>query len=187
MPPLNRSAKISVRLLIQILRFVSYVTLLPYLASAMSASFATCLPGDSFSGFVLAGVTFLIIIGYGNTLAHNDPIPADSTFWISTIFFYIVCASLVVNRSYDGFFRNLMTSFTRFHDAFIPQYEQYLALGSVGGLSFVALTVWMPAASILSLIVFLTLLSQRRLMNQRAILEPTAEQDAPSNGGNAPV
>ena len=80
-----------------------------------------------------------------------------------------------------------MTSFTRFHDAFIPQYEQYLALGSVGGLSFVALTVWMPAAGIVSLIVFLTLLSQRRLMNQRAIMEPTAEQDAPSNGGNAQV
>ena len=141
------------------------------------------MPGDSFSGVVLAGVTFLIIIGYGNTLAHKDPIPVDSTFWISTILFYIACSSFVVSRSYDGLFRDLVKSFTRFHDAFIPQYEQYLALGSVGGLSFVALTIWMPVASILSLIVFLTLLSQQRLGSQGAIIEPTAEQDGTSNGG----
>ena len=163
------------RPLIHILRSVSYVTLLPYLASASSASYATCMPGDSFSGVVLAGVTFLIIIGYGNTLAHKDPIPVDSTFWISTILFYIACPSFFVSRSYDGFFRHLVTSCTQFLDAFIPQYEPYLALGSVGGLSFLALTIWMPVASILSLIVFLTLLSQRRLANQCALMEPTTE------------
>lgn len=169
--------------MIHILRAVSYVALLTYLASAVSVSFATCMPRDLFLGVVLAGVTFLIIIGYGNALAHKDPIPVDSTFWISTTAFYIACASFVVSRSYDRLFRHLVTSCTRFRDAFIPQYEPYLALDSVGGLSFVALTIWMPIASILSLIVFLTLLSQRRLENQYAIIEPTAEQeDGTSNG-----
>ena len=138
------------------------MTLLPYLASAMGASFATCMPGDSFSGVVLAGLTFLIIIGYSNTLAQKSPDPVDSTFWISTIVFYIACSSMVVIRSFDGFSASLERSFTGFRDAFIPHFEPYLALSGIGGLSFVALAIWMPVASILSLIVFANLLCQRR-------------------------
>ena len=175
------------RPLIHILRAVSYVALLPYLASAVSASFATCMPRDSFSGVVLAGVTFLIIIGYGNTLAQKDPIPVDSTFWVSTTVFYIAFASFVVSRSYDRFFTRLETSCTQFRDAFIPHFEPYLALGSVGGLSFMALAIWMPVASVLSLIVFANLLGQRRRENQCAIIKAIAEQDAPSNGDKRPV
>jgi uncharacterized membrane protein len=141
------------------------------------------MPGDSFSGVVLAGITFLIIIGYGNTLARKNPIPVDLTFWISTTLFYIVCASFIVSRSYEGFFKHLVTISTQLRDAFIPQYEPYLALGAIGRMSFVSLTIWMPVASILSLIVFLTLLRQRRPENQSTITEPTAEQDGTSNGG----
>ncbi len=154
------------RPLIHILRSVSYVTLLPYLASAKSASFATCMPGDSFSGVVLAGVTFLIIIGYSKTLAQKSPNPVDATFWISTIVFYIACSSFVVIRTYDGFSGSMERSFTGFRDAFIPYFEPYIALGAVGGLSFLALTIWMPVASILSLIVFANLLCQRRKIVQ---------------------
>ena len=141
------------------------------------------MPGDSFSGVVLAGVTFLIIIGYGNTLARKDPIPVDFTFWISTTLFYIVCASFIVIRSYDGFFKHLVTSGTQLRDAFIPQYEPYLALGAVGRMSFISLTIWMPVASILSLIAFLTLLRERRLENQSTITEPTEAED----GGGQPA
>jgi len=121
------------------------------------------MPGDSFSGFVIAGITFLLIIGYGNTLARQDLAPVDSTFWVSTIVFYLVCASIVVSRGYERFFMGLENSFAHFRDAFMPHFEPHLALNAVGGFSFVAIAIWMPVAAILSLIVFANLLGQRRL------------------------
>ena len=126
------------------------------------------MPGDSFSGVVLAGVTFLIIIGYSNTLAQKSPNSVDATFWFSTIVFYIACSTFVVIRSYDGFSGSMERSFTGFRDAVFPHFEPYLALGAVGGLSFLALTIWMPVASILSLIVFANLLCKRRNVAQRS-------------------
>lgn len=137
------------------------------------------MPGDSFSGVVLAGVSFLIIIGYSNILAQKSPNPVDTTFWISTIVFYIACSTFVVIRSYDRFSGSMERNFTGFRDAFIPHFEPYLALGAVGGLTFLALTIWMPVASILSLIVFANLWCQRRNVAHRS---KEAEQVMTPNG-----
>ena len=153
------------RSLIHILRAGCYLTLLPYLAYAKRESFATCMkdPGAVFTGVVLAGVTFLIIVGYGTILAMKNSKATNATFWISSIGFYTACASLAIIRSHDGLFTRLTARITLFHDVFIPQFQQYLALDAVGELTFVALTIWMPVASLLSMIAFATALSKRRL------------------------
>ena len=138
------------------------MTLLPYLAFAVSESFATCMKSPKL-GVVLAGITFLIIIGYGNFLAIKNPEATNATFWISSIVFYAASSGLVAFLYSDDLFGTLMTKLTYFYDAFIWQYQPNRALDAVGGLSFVALVIWMPIAFILSMIVFADVLHKRRL------------------------
>ena len=72
------------KLLIHILRAGGYLTLLPYLAYAKSESFATCIrnPDAVLTGVVLSGVTFMIIIGYGNILTMENQNFTNAKFWL---------------------------------------------------------------------------------------------------------
>ncbi len=151
------------RAISHILRSVGYVTLLPYLASASSESFATCMrnPDAQFTGVLLTAITFLFILGYGNILVKKLRGSAVG-FWVANILFHAVCACLAIGGSRGNLFSSIRMNLLNVHDVFIPEYQPYLALSAVGGLSFVTLTVWMPVAAVLSMIALAKTLSNAR-------------------------
>lgn len=163
------------RFISHILRFVGYVTLLPYLAYLMSASFGSCMAVPVGLVEVLFPViTFIFIIGYGDLLRLKKPWDSPVTFWVANVIFYGFFASLVIRIHHDGLFSSVKSKFSSFYEAFVPEYQPYQALDAVGGLSFVTLRVWIPVAALLSIIALAVTVRQNRHQDLNATegLEP---------------
>lgn len=149
------------RAISHVLRFVGYVTLLPFLAYLKSASFGSCMRVNvGLIEILFPVITFIFILGYGDLLRKKRPWDSPVTFWVANVIFYATCAGLAIRINHDGLVSTVKTQLSNFYDAFIPVYQPYMALDAVGGLSFVTLTVWMPVAALLSIIALAVTLRQ---------------------------
>ncbi len=136
-----------------ILRVAGYFALVPFCANICRASYDHSIAAGGID-FLLAAVTFGLILAYGSNPTDMKPITRSPIFWLVNALFYSVFPAYVIWLNWDSARFMITGSISGIYRVFLPDFQKYQALGAIGDLVIIVVMVWMPAAAILSTIAF---------------------------------